>query len=660
MPEIVELSFVGDWRITVSGRDAGWNQRVVADATAGGRRILAGAPGNTMDVLGDGSSPWLLRIEHDDGSGWAPNWLRPSSSISGVRLQYTVASEDDTDSSSDRDFNDLVVRLDKLGAAAQDVPPFAIRPQTMQAMPEGIFEAALGRYFMAVRVTNIWTLPWPANARVGLTARCVAWLAAAGVRVVDDWSGVDERALGQGVVNGAVEVGPLPAWESRLVYFKVDVAGATARKHQVEVQLQDGLGDVEDVALLSTRARAPIMVSRTSYDPAQGAFISRCDVGTLTARVGQVTVDLATFKRAVGVARALRERVGGGGPLGGIDAREPGSRTGAGPCRDPQTAQWVRSQLQSFLDGKDVDLCRIYRLLACCCTAGGDRDGPGAGGDDGPWSEGPDPGLGFFVWPTQIEYGIEYHPPFAGQYGPIPFDDPWWKILLLIIAIILSILAGASSVTDLANRSDDTVIGTLTRSILNALAEEPATPPASTDPGSIDAAVVTLNGNRSLTAGTFSLMDAESGEFYTAEPVVALDGTIDLPGTTVTNAGIDAILQNLAENPDDPAALAAVRAYKSGARSGLGRGVISMVLPVAPRSNDDGVTSYFLNQLHFEQDEDSADSLSCAGDSGSLWIQEGTNAVLALNHGGPVDESGTSALATRIEDVMNQLGIRFA
>jgi hypothetical protein len=648
--EITEYEFVGDWRVTVSSRNAGWNQRVVAADTADGDRFLAGAPGSSMDVIGSGATPWTLRIEHDDGSGWAPSWLRPASSISGVRLEYSVASEDDTDSSSDRDFDDLVVRLQKLGCTAQDVPPFAVRPETLQAMPEGIFEATLGRYFMAVRLTNIWTLAWPPGSRVGLTTRCRAWLTAAGVRVIDAWSLEDERALGQSVIGGQVVVGGLPAWESRTVYFKVDVSEATVRKHQVELQLHDGTGVGEDLGLLSRRAKAPIQVSRTTYDPARAAFVSRCDVGTLTASVKELTVDLATFKRTIATARSLRDHLGV--PGGGATPDVPG----VGACGDARTLEWVRGQLRAFLDGKDVDLCALYRLVACCCAGGR----PGDDGDGGSWTEFPDPGLSFFAWPTVVDYGIEYDPPFTGQFGPIPFDDPWWKILLAIIALILSLAAAASSTADLANRSDDTVIGTLTRSVLNPLSSAPTTPPPSTDAGSVDAAVVALNGNRSLTSAVFTLMDAETGEHFTADPVVALDGRIDLPGTTITNAGIDTILQNLAENPGDPAAQAAVRAYKSGARSGLGRGVIGQVLPVAPRQNDEGVVSYFLNQLHFEQDGETSDSLSCAGDSGSLWIQEGTNAVLALNHGGPVDESGSFGLATRIEDVINQLGIRFA
>ena len=646
MAEITSLSFVGDWRITVVSRNAGWDQRVSASGTAGGNVTLAGTPGLSIDLFGDAQTPWTLRIEHNDGSsGWQPSWLQPTSSITGARFEYNIASEDITTSSSDRDFDDLVIRLEKLGMVAQPVLPFAVRPETLQAMPEGVFDATLGRYFMAVRVTNIWTIPWPASARVGLTARCRAWLAAAGVQVVSAWSAADQAAVGQSVVGGRVVVGDLAPWESRLIYFKVDVSAAQVRKHQVELQVDTDQG-AEPLALLNRKAKAPIFVSRTTYDPAEKAFVSECDVGRLTAAIGEMVVDHSTFKRAMGNARRIFGGEGGDGP-GGTPAPGDG-------C-DPRVLEHVREQLRAFLAGKEVDLCAVWRTLACCCAGK-----PGyPGGDDGDWTDVPDPGLGFLVWPTRIDYAVDYAPPFAGQFGPFPYEDPWWKVLLVIIAIILSLAAAASSVADLANRSDDVVIGTLTRSIMNPESTSPATNPAPTDPGSIDAAVATLNGNRSLTPAVFTLLDAQGGEFFTATPIVGLDQQIDTPGAIVSNAQIVTIFQNLADFPTDPAAQAAVRAYKTGARSGLGLALMASLVPVSPRT-DDGVTTFFLNQVRFSQDADSSDGLSCSGDSGSLWFQQGTNAIIALNHAGPTDESGDFAIGCRIEDVMNQLGIRFA
>jgi hypothetical protein len=39
-------------------------------------------------------------------------------------------------------------------------------------------------------------------------------------------------------------------------------------------------------------------------------------------------------------------------------------------------------------------------------------------------------------------------PPFPGQYGDLPFQDPWWKVLLCIIAVILLIAAAIAEAVD--------------------------------------------------------------------------------------------------------------------------------------------------------------------------------------------------------------------
>ncbi|WER50529.1 hypothetical protein CupriaWKF_33955 [Cupriavidus sp. WKF15] len=656
MADATQLMFVGDWRITVTGRDASWGERISVQGTLAGTQTLAGNPGAVLDVFGNGQTPWTLTVEHNDGQhGWQPSWVRGASSIAGAHYSWVIESEDNTTPSSDRDFNDLVVSLDKLGMAAQPVSPFAIMPGTLQAIPEGVFEATLGRYLMAVQVQNIWTLPWPPSARVGLTDRCRTWLAAAGVVVIDLWSTKDQEALEQSVVGGRVAAGGLGLWQSRRIYFKVDVSQAIVRKHWVELQVLTDQG-AEDIALINKAARAPMSVSRTTFDSARSAFVSRCDEGQLTASIKRMVIDLNTFKRAVDLARRLglggTSDQGVGTPGGGATGGGAGSFVGC----DRRTLELVRERLRAFLDGKDVDLCALWRLMACCCPGGTGGDGGGRDGG-GDWTGGNDQGLGFFVWPADIDYAVDYLQPFTGQFGPIPFQDPWWKVLLIIIAIILSIAAAVSGGADLVNRSDDRVIGTLTRSVLNALKSQPATSPLASDPGSVDAAVVTLNGNRGLTPAIFSALDAASGE-AAAMPIVALGGHIDTPGTFLSNAQIAAVFQNLADHPGDPAAQDAVRAFKSGARSGTSTGLLmSGVVPVQPRGpEDDGSTIYFLNQLRFDPDETGA-ALSCPGDSGSLWFQKGSHAVIGLNHAG---SDGADAIACRIEDVLTAMSIRFA
>ena len=98
----------------------------------------------------------------------------------------------------------------------QPVPPFAILPHP-PGDAGGRVRSTLGRYLMAVRIQNIWTLAWPGTARVGLSDRCRAWLSAAGVTVADSWSVTDQEALGQQVIGGRVVVGALGPWETRRI-----------------------------------------------------------------------------------------------------------------------------------------------------------------------------------------------------------------------------------------------------------------------------------------------------------------------------------------------------------------------------------------------------------------------------------------------------------
>jgi hypothetical protein len=80
-----------------------------------------------MDVYANGEAAWTLSIEHDDGThGWQPSFVRGTTAIGGPHLSWVVESEDDTTPSSDRDYNDLVIHLEKLGMVGQPVPPFAI------------------------------------------------------------------------------------------------------------------------------------------------------------------------------------------------------------------------------------------------------------------------------------------------------------------------------------------------------------------------------------------------------------------------------------------------------------------------------------------------------------------------------------------------------
>jgi hypothetical protein len=49
---------------------------------------------------------------------------------------------------------------------------------------------------------------------------------------------------------------------------------------------------------------------------------------------------------------------------------------------------------------------------------------------------------------TDIEAAVTPTPPFAGQYGDLPFQDPWWKPFLALLAFLLLVAAAIAEAVD--------------------------------------------------------------------------------------------------------------------------------------------------------------------------------------------------------------------
>jgi hypothetical protein len=180
--------------------------------------------------------------------------------------------------------------------------------------------------------------------------------------------------------------------------------------------------------------------------------------------------------------------------------------------------------------------------------------------------------------------------------------------------------------------------------MLNAPTTAPGTPPPSTQAGSVDAAVATARGNRSLGNPLFAYLDAATGE-PNAAPIAALNGVFNSSGF-LTNTEIDAALAG--------GVAANLRVHKSGAGTGVTHGVISALLPVVARDDETG-TLQFINQLLIIP-EVAGNKVAGLGDSGSLWIQTSSNKVVGMTH----TVGTTGAIASRIQDVVNALGIQLA
>ena len=235
--------------------------------------------------------------------------------------------------------------------------------------------------------------------------------------------------------------------------------------------------------------------------------------------------------------------------------------------------------------------------------------------------------------PIAFDYRIEPNPAYTGQFGPLPFEDPWWKLVLLLIAILLEI---ASLIYDYVEAGQDPrfIIGQIVRN-------------GDANTNAIDCAVCNLNGSRGVDLGE---LDAQGDDANNGFPIEGLGNIIQLDRTDNGDFGIqDAVMGNVV--------------WKSGGRSGTTRGVVTATNGATNITYDteDTIsgTINFTNQVIVGQIAAMSQPLSQGGDSGSVWVDMGTKRPVALNFAGPANDDGTSATGNPIRQVVNQLNIRF-
>jgi hypothetical protein len=588
--------------ITLRGK---WRITVASRSADWDQRVVingsANADGPHPGVAGtvfdvEGESYWTLSIEHNDGSGWAESLLQPGPiAVNGTNIHFTVDSEDIVDQPNG-DYNDLIIEVNKIGPIIEiPIRPFAVRPENFQMMPDGIFETYLGQYYMGVRVRNIWGKDFSADQMLDITEQSRTILAGQGIQIIDSWEASELESLGQRMNGRRIVIGALKQFESTTVYFKVNCANARANKYSVEFICLRPT--MPDPNSPNRKASKKIFVSHSYLDELTKEMVAECPEGKVRMKIRKVLIDRASARRAL--TKIIQTHPNP--PIDRVD---------------------LNRLLQAIETGKRIDICRLMKVMRCYCEC---KDVCGRGGN----GRGKNPYDDFFIWPIEFSYTVETAP-FDGTFSPLPYQDPWWKVLLLILAILLLIAAAISESEDLAYHDSDIVIGTLERWQSN----------------DVDAAVCLLNGNRSLPSdSSFHYLDAQSGEVSTV-PLDAMDTDISISGGTMTNTEIDALIA--AGDLDD------LRVFKSGARTGLTMGQISYLTPPWTRG-EDGV-EFNLPQLHIIQDPDQPMPLSNHGDSGSVWIHRNSRRIVGLNHSGT---GGDSATASRIEDVMDALNIRF-
>jgi hypothetical protein len=594
------LTLHGRWQLDVIEAVHNWANRFVVVGAQSGDGVYPGTVGTNVTV--DGLPQWQLRGEYENPAEpgvWQPSDMAMlSKTILGAEISAVLGSEDPL---PQPDFADIRWQAVFTGTMF-DIAyrPFALRIQDLMSMPDGIFDTLLGTYYMGVRVRNTWGEGFGANDVIDISPQGRAALLANGIQIIDAWSNAELLKLGQVQVGTGMSVASLAPGESRTLFFKIDVSAAAARKYEVDF-IHWNLSGTPDPNNPKRHCRKTIFVSDSHLDEATGEMVCAVPEGTIRLALRQVAFDRKGFRKA--------RKKGGCKP----DKK-----------RD-RSLDDLRRRLQVLMKSGRLDPCELLKLIQCHCQCSGHHPFDPAHPCDDKYTYGP-----FYIVPTQFSYTVEPRAPFNGQYGPIPFEDPWWKVALLILAVLLLLAGALSEGANSAYHDEDLVIGKLDRSRAN----------------DIDAALCRINTSRTLRM--LEVTDARSGEPNT-RPVSAIDGNITLTGPVMTRLEIEAFLA-ASDLPN-------LRVFKSGARTGMTFGVIA-----STTADGHDEVSWGRGQLSIVPDPDpafaNATAVSDRGDSGSIWVHLASLRPVGLHHTGALDPTiNDFAAASLLEDVQSLLQV---
>ncbi|MGZ5442624.1 MAG: hypothetical protein ACXW5U_06235 [Thermoanaerobaculia bacterium] len=233
--------------------------------------------------------------------------------------------------------------------------PFATDVITGLMMPDGIFEASLGKQRLNAQFQS-------AGAENNLSFYVES---------------VSHPGI---VVTPSTYTASLTAGATRVLSWDIDVSAAPPGEHQVSFIAARG-GDTR-------RVIKKIFVTRVSFDPATSTFSALTPEGRIEVR----------FRDFVKPRKS--------GCCGGRDKNRHDDVPSLGDD-DPGQQRDLFKDLGSLFRGHDRD----FEL----CLPG--------------------------YLPTEFDIVITPTPAFAGQFGDLPFQDPWWKVLLWIIVAVLLIAA---------------------------------------------------------------------------------------------------------------------------------------------------------------------------------------------------------------------------
>jgi hypothetical protein len=601
------VTYQGRWQVSVIGKDSSWDQRVVISGASVGGGTFPGVIGSTRLV--DGGS-WTLNIEHNDGSGWKPNEAVNPDAMQeiGADLTQVVRSKDHF-TPGDTEPDDLVLRVDKAGPMFElPVRPYAVDAASLTMLGDGVFIGINGMQFMGVDIRNTWGEAFEDEILFDISDLGRATLATFGIVVQDTWSPAALMATQQTVVGRAIRIDPIAIGATTTVYFQVDATNAHRGKPDVDFVLLNMGGTPDPTNSKRHNARA-IFIADLGYDRNTGTAIVRTPEGTASLTLKSLALDPRVVYT---LCRNVRRELKGG------DTRSK-----------PSIARDIDRVLAQAENGYcDARLLRELIMILCRCLSDGEC---GGGKGDGGWQRVCMPGV---IWlPLKFDFSVEINGGFPGQFGPLAFQDPWWKIVLLIIALIAWLVGLVASIvadaTGWGNTGDfDKKIGVV----------------GDSNRVTTDAALIEFDGSRPAMQ---KVADAITGETNN-QPIVGL--------STVIPIDPQIAFASLA-----PADVVGKLVYKSGARTGLTHGIIAGIGPFTQNRSDgstpdpDHPNLTLPKQFTIGADPAFGEELfDDHGDSGSIVLSrepDSMHRVVGLLHS---ENGGTSP----IQDVLAAMGLK--
>lgn len=622
--------FQGKWRVKVTGKNAGFEHRFRIAGANNGNGTYSGIVGT--EAIIDGES-WTITMEWNNGSGsgWQESAvLRSIGSVSPLVLVNILRVDDNFPDQRDNDFDDLIITCTDLDPIFEIVQrPFALDRGTLTMLPDGIFEVSQGIQYMGVRVRNSWDFDWDhfTGVMIGIANSSRSALLSQGIKLIDTWTTQEQQALQQEITNGFAKIPALKKGAERTVYFKLDVRNASPSKPVIDFVAQRDVWD-PSYDTLSRRVLRQVFISRSTYDPLTRELVAEIPEGTVFMRLNKIIVDKEEMEKAM-VDALLKPCK--------RDPPRPGSKPDTRTNKFDKNRQ--REELKDFIEGllsgKRIDPCKLRELLDTCCSKdiGGGNGNSDDGGNPGDGGLGDGPGgdnwcrFKPFHWiPSEFEYRIVPNPAYVGQFGPLAFEDPWWKVILIILA---ALLAAASLIYDYIKAGEDSnfVIGKITAK-------------SSRTSSNVDAAIALLNGSR---GNDLNVLEAQGDDRNNGLPINGVTGgIISIDRSDNGDRGI--------ENP-----VIGNVVFKSGARSATTRGTISSISLNIPVEGISYTNQVFIVPLSAPVNQ----PLSQGGDSGSLWVDLTSRRPVALNFAGPANDDGTNAIANPIRDVVDLFDIHF-